>query len=134
MAELKTKKTEASVDQFIATIADETRRDDATALVQLMRKITKAEPKMWGAAIIGFGSQRLKYDSGRELDWFPVGFSPRKAATVVYGAIGYESSDTELAKLGKHKTGKGCLYINKLADIDLKVLKTMVEKSLKAKK
>ncbi|MEP6779208.1 MAG: DUF1801 domain-containing protein [Gemmatimonadaceae bacterium] len=98
-----------------------------------MRKVTKAEPKMWGPAIIGFGSVKLKYDSGRELDWFPVGFSPRKAATVVYGAINYEGVEDDLAKLGKHKTGKGCLYINELADVDLKVLKKMLEKVLKKK-
>ena len=133
MAELKTKKTESSVPKFIATIADETRREDAKALVEFMRKVTKAEPKMWGPAIIGFGSVKLKYDSGRELDWFPVGFSPRKAATVVYGAINYEGVEDDLAKLGKHKAGKGCLYINELANVDMKVLKKMLEKALKKK-
>ena len=133
MAELKTKKTDASVSKFIATIADETRRVDAKALVEFMRKVAKDEPKMWGSAIIGFGSCVLKYDSGRELDWFPIGFSPRKAATVIYGAINYEGAEDDLAKLGKHKTGKGCLYINKLADIDLKVLEKIMKKALKKK-
>ena len=133
MAELKTKQTEASVDKFVASIADESRREDAKELVKILQKITKAEPKMWGAAIVGFGSTRLKYESGRELDWFHIGFSPRKAANVLYGATGYENSAEDLAKLGKFKTGKGCLYINKLADIDLQVLTAMIERSLEAK-
>ena len=137
MAELKTKKTVASVEKFIASIGDKTRREDATALVAFLKKATKAEPKMWGSAIIGFGSTRLIYDSERELDWFPVGFSPRKANTVMYGLTSYPSSEDDLKKLaksGKQKTGKGCVYIKKLDDIDMKVLKTMVEKTLKNKK
>ncbi len=133
MAELKTKKTGASVEKFVASIADEPRRNDAKVLVKLLQKITKTEPNMWGAAIVGFGATRLKYESGRELDWFDIGFSPRKAANVLYGVTGYENSAEDLAKLGKFKTGKGCLYIAKLADVDLKVLQVMVERSLKAK-
>jgi len=136
MAELKTKKTVASVEKFIAGIADKTRRDDATALVAFLKKATKAEPKMWGSAIIGFGSTRLIYESGRELDWFPVGFSPRKANTVLYGLTSYPSFEADLKKLhksGKSEVGKGCIYFKKLEDVDMKVLKTMVERTLKRK-
>ena len=132
MAELKTKKTDANVAKFIENVGDKTRREDARTLVAFLRKVTKAEPKMWGTSIIGFGSCVLKYDSGRELDWFPVGFSPRKANTVVYYRK-YEKFEADLEKLGRHKTGGGCLYINKLEDIDLKVLKTMVERSMRIK-
>jgi hypothetical protein len=132
MAELKTKQTEASVEKFIAGVSDKGRRDDAKSLVSFLRKITKAKPKMWGSSIIGFGARRLIYDSGRELDWFIVGFSPRKANTVLYYGK-YPKFEDDLKKLGKHRTGGGCLYINKLEDIDLKVLKTMVEHSMKGK-
>jgi hypothetical protein len=132
MAELKTKKTEASVEKFIAGVSDKARRDDAKSLVSFLSKITKAKPKMWGSSIIGFGSRRLIYDSGRELDWFIVGFSPRKANTVLYYGK-YPKFEDDLKKLGKHRTGGGCLYINSLDDIDMKVLKTMVERSMKGK-
>ena len=134
MAELKTKKNDASVDAFIAGVADKTRREDAQTLVEFLRKTTTVEPKMWGTAIIGFGSCHLKYESGRELDWFPVGFSPRKANTVMYFHRKYAKYESDLARLGKHKGGKGCLYINKLEDIDLKILKTIVEATMKVNK
>ncbi len=134
MAELKTKATQASVDAFIESVGDATRHDDAKTLVALMRKATKQEPIMWGPAIIGFGSCVMSYDTGREMDWFPVGFSPRKANTVMYFTHGYSQLRDELAqlgKLGKKHDGKGCLYINKLSDIDLTVLATMVKKAMR---
>jgi len=130
MAELKTKKNAASVDSFLASVEDKGRREDAIAVCKLMQEATREKPAMWGSAIVGFGSQRLVYESGRELDWMVVGFSPRKANTVLYG-IGVEKQAELLAKLGKFKTGKGCLYINKLADVDVKVLKELVKGAMK---
>ncbi len=128
MAELKTKKTELSVDAFLKNIPEEQRRKDAFMIVDLMEKATKAKAKMWGTAIIGFGDQHLKYDSGRELDWFVMGFSPRKQnfALYIFGAI--EKQKALLKKLGKYKAGKGCLYIGKLEEIDLKILKEIIVK------
>ena len=132
-AELKTQATGADVDAFIDSVGDESQRADARTLVKLMSKATRAKPKMWGAAIIGFGSRVLKYESGRELDWMVIGFSPRKGATTLYlGAEVLQQADL-LNKLGKHKTGKGCLYIKSLADVDAKVLDAMIAKSVKGK-
>jgi hypothetical protein len=127
MAELKTKKTELSVDAFIKKIPEAQKRKDASIIIDMMEKATKAKPRMWGPAIIGFGDKRLKYDSGRELDWFVMGFSPRKQNLSLYvrGAVEGESLRK---KLGKHKTGKGCLYVNKLEEVDLSVLKEIIKK------
>src|SRR5689334_14668476 len=127
MAENKTKATKLSVSTFIDAISDQDRRADAKALVKLMQKASGEKPKMWGPSIIGFGSHHYVYDSGREGDMPVVAFSPRKSATVLYGL-----SDAEalLPKLGKHTRGKGCVYIKKLADVDLKVLEAMVAKSV----
>ena len=111
MAELKTKKTELSVDAFIKNIAEEQKRKDASIIIGLMEKTTKAKAKMWGSAIIGFGDHVLKYESGRELDWFVMGFSPRKQNFAFYISGAVEKQQSLLKKLGKHKTGKGCLYI-----------------------
>jgi Domain of unknown function (DU1801) len=133
MAGNKTKPTELSVAAFIETISDEARRSDAKALVELMQTATGEKPKMWGPSIIGFGSYHYTYESGREGDMPVVGFSPRKAATVLYGLIGSGDASAMLAKLGKHTTGKGCVYVKKLADVEQKVLKTMVSKSFKSK-
>lgn len=134
MADNKTKPTEQSVAAFIDTLSDETRRADAMALVKLMQRATGEEPKMWGPSIIGFGSYHYTYESGREGDMPLVGFSPRKAATVLYGAAKSSNSAAALlAKLGKHTTGKGCLNIKKLADVDLKVLETLIVESVTAK-
>ena len=130
MAENKTKPTEVSVAAFVSAIADETRRADAKALVKLMQGATGEKPKMWGTAIIGFGSYHYVYDSGREGDMPLVGFSPRKAATVLYLGLGAGGAEALLAKLGKHTTGKGCLYIKKLADVDIKVLQSLLAKSV----
>lgn len=133
MAELKTTKTVASVEKFLAGVADESRRADAIAVCALMQEVSKEKPTMWGSAIVGFGSHKLVYESGRELDWMRVGFSPRKVNTVLYG-LGIGKNAELLARLGKHKTGKGCLYINRLADIDVKVLKELVKRAMKAAK
>jgi len=126
MAELKTKKTELPVDDFIKKIQEPQKQKDAFIILGLMEKATKAKAKMWGTSIIGFGDKRLKYESGRELDWFIMGFSPRKANLVFYipGAVGKQPA--LLKKLGKHKTGKGCLYVNKLEEIDIAVLKEII--------
>jgi hypothetical protein len=131
MAELKTKATGADARAFIGKLSDATQRADAAALLELMRKASGSEPKMWGAGIIGFGSCTLRYPSGRELDWFPVGFAPRKSELVLYGTASADGREALLEKLGKHKLGKGCLYIKRLADVDLKVLRELIERSLK---
>ena len=130
MAELKTKKTELSVDAFIKKIPEAEKRKDAFAILELMEKATKAKGKMWGTAIIGFGDKVLKYDSGRELDWFVMGFSPRKQNFALYISGTVEKQQVLLKKLGKYKTGKGCLYINKLEEIDIAVLKEIINKGL----
>jgi hypothetical protein len=132
MADNKTKPTKLSVAAFIDSLTDQTRRSDAKALVKLMRAAAGEAPKMWGPSIIGFGSYHYKYDSGREGDMPIVAFSPRKAATVLYNLTGSSASAALLPKLGKHTTGKGCLYIKKLADVDQTVLETMVAKSVAA--
>jgi hypothetical protein len=134
MADNKTKPTKLSVAAFIEALTDQTSRADAKALVKLMQSATGEKPKMWGPSIIGFGSYHYTYESGREGDAPLIGFSPRKAATVLYGATGCGDSDALLAKLGKHSTGKGCLYIKKLADVDQRVLEDMVVKSVAAKR
>src|ERR1017187_2495821 len=132
MADNKTKPTKLSVAAFIDAITDQTRRSDAKALVKLMQSATGEKPKMWGPSIIGFGSHHYMYDSGREGDMPLACFSPRKAATVLYSMTGFSGSEALLAKLGKHTTGKGCLYVKKLADVDQKVLEAMVVKSVAA--
>jgi len=134
MADIKTKPTKLSAAAFIDALTDDTRRADAKALVKLMQSATGEKPKMWGPSIIGFGSHHYTYESGREGDMPMAGFSPRKAATVLYGLMGSGESAALLAKLGKHTTGKGCLYIKKLADVDREVLETLVVKSVAAKR
>ena len=124
---LKTQKTESSVNDFLNAIKDEQQRNDSIAIVKMMQQATGDKPKMWGAAIVGFGNVQLKYESGRELDWFKIGFSPRKQALTLYGLLGSAMQQELLNKLGKHKTGKGCLYINKLTDVDSKILTKMME-------
>jgi hypothetical protein len=132
MAENKTKPTELSVAAFIDSITDPARRADAKALAKLMQSASGEEPKMWGPSIIGFGSYHYKYESGREGDMPVIGFSPRKAANVLYGMRGASEADALLAKLGKHTTDKGCVYIKKLADVDQKVLEAMASKAVSA--
>jgi hypothetical protein len=131
MAELKTKRTEASVDDFIAGIADEQRRKDCTALLAMMKRVTKAPPKMWGASMVGFGSYHYRYASGREGDWFLSGFSPRKQDLTVYVMAGFEDYPELMARLGKYKTGKSCLYLKRLSDIDAAVLEKLIAASVK---
>lgn len=130
MAELKTKKTELSVDAFIRKVPEAQKRKDANIILELMEKATKVKGKMWGTSIIGFGDRHLKYESGRELDWFVMGFSPRKQNFALYISGTVEKQQSLLKKLGKHKTGKGCLYINKLDEVDMAVLKEIIDKGL----
>jgi hypothetical protein len=132
VAELKTKATEVSVADYIAAIPEEARRADATAIDALFRKVTGLEPKMWGPSIIGYGSYNYKYESGREGTMCRAGFSPRKSAHTLYVLGGLAESTPVaalLGKLGKHTTGKGCLYIKKLADVDLAVLEQLIAMS-----
>jgi len=132
MADNKTKPTKLSVAAFIGALTDQTRRKDAKVLVKLMQNAAGEKPQMWGPSIIGFGSYHYRYDSGREGDMPLIGFSPRKAATVLYNVIGFTDAKALLPKLGKHTTGKGCLYIKKLADVEQEVLEALVVKSLAA--
>ena len=134
MADNKTKPTKVSAAAFIDALTDETRRADAKALVKLMQSATGEKPKMWGPSIIGFGSYHYTYASGREGDMPLAGFSPRQAATVLYGLMRSGESEALLAKLGKYTTGKGCLYIKKLADVDRNVLETLIVKSVAGKR
>jgi len=129
MAELKTKATHASVDQFLQGIRDERKKEDCYQILKIMKKATKAEPKMWGTSIIGFGDYHYKYESGRENDWFLIGFSPRAQNLTLYTMGGFDQE--LLKKLGKYKTGKGCLYINKLEDVDTNVLSEVITASVK---
>jgi hypothetical protein len=130
MAELKTKATGASVNEFLQGIEDERKRADCYQILEIMKKATKSEPKMWGTSIIGFGDYHYKYETGRENDWFITGFSPRKQNLTLYMMGGFDQET--LKKLGKYKTGKGCLYINKLEDVDKKVLNELLSKSVKS--
>lgn len=131
MADLKTIPTKVNVDKFLKSITDEGKRSDCYQILELMKKATKAEPKMWGTSIVGFGKQHYVYESGRELDWFLMGFSPRKQNLTLYSMGGFNQFEDLLKQLGKYSTGKGCLYINKLADIDIKVLKKLIRQSVK---
>ena len=130
MAELKTKPTQESVDDFLNKIADERRRNDCRVVLDLMAEATGAEPQMWGASIVGFGRYRYKYESGREGEWMVTGFSPRKSDLTLYIIPGFERFPDLMKRLGKHKTGKSCLYIKRLDDIDLDVLRELVAKSV----
>src|SRR5215471_11249553 len=123
---LKTEKTESSVKDFLSTMKEDQKRGDSFAILEMMQKATGDEPKMWGSAIIGFGDITFKYESGRELGWFKIGFSPRKQSLVLYGLLNSDVKREMLKKLGKHSTGKGCLYINKLKDIDVEVLERII--------
>ena len=134
MAEVKTKPTSASVEDFINDVKDEQKRKDSFVLLEMMKKATGQEPILWSSSVIGFGIKRYKSSTtGREVDWLRIGFSPRKANLSLYISVGIKEHEAALKKLGKHKTGVGCLYINKLAEIDLKVLKEMIDASLNQK-
>ena len=131
MAELKTKKNKGRVITFLKGIKDQSVREDCEVISELMQAATKAEPAMWGTSIVGFGSYHYVYASGREGDWFICGFSPRKQNLTLYLMGGLEMQKDLLEKLGKHKTGKGCLYIKTLKDMDIRILKQMIKNSVK---
>jgi len=130
MAELKTRATDGDVAAFLASIEDEGRRSDAVAVCDLIARAAKAPPVMWGPAIVGFGHRTLRYPDGRETDWMAIGFSPRKASTTLYLAGGLDTYADLLADLGRHTTGKGCLYLKRLSDVDLAVLRSIVARSV----
>ena len=131
-AQIKTKETTASVADFINTIEDEQKRKDSQAILSMMEKATGEKPKMWGSSMIGFGNLRYKSAAtGREVDWFKIGFSPRKANLSLHMIVDMKQQADALSKLGKHKTGKGCLYINRLEDVDKKILEKMITAAAK---
>ena len=130
MAELKTKKNQASVASFLDRIQDPVQREESRVLVRLMKEVTRLQPRMWGTSIVGFGDHHYKYASGREGDTFLAGFSPRKGTLTLYIGQGFEARGPLLKKLGKHKTGVGCLYIKRLEDVDLAVLRQLVKASV----
>ena len=130
MSDLKTRPTALSVDAFVDAVDDEHKRADCRAVAELMADITGAEGVMWGSSIVGFGSYHYRYASGREGDFFEAGFSPRKRALTIYVMAGFAEYDDLLARLGKHRTGKSCLYVKRLADIDLDVLREMLIRSV----
>lgn len=135
MATLKTLRNDASVEGFINTVSDETKKTDSFTLLKMFSKITGEEPKMWGSGIIGFGSYHYKSDRSRqEGDWPLTGFSPRKQNLTLYFMLGFKDHANLLAKLGKHKTSVGCLYINKLADVDLNILEKLIIESFETMK
>jgi predicted CopG family antitoxin len=130
MAEAKTKPTKESVDDFISKVADEKRRNDCQNVLKIMKEVVQAEPEMWGTSIVGFGRYRQKGSNGKEVEWMIMGFSPRKTDLTLYILPGVESFPDIMSRLGKHKTGKSCIYLKKLDDIDLNVLKELASKSL----
>jgi len=134
VAELKTKPGAGSVARFLTGIADEATRKDCETLVKLMKSVTRAEPVMWGPGIVGFGSYHYVYESGREGDWFLAGFAPRKGNLTLYIMSGFPEHAALMQQLGKHKTGGSCLYVKRLADIDLKVLRALVTASVRSVK
>lgn len=131
LAEIKTKQTTASVEDFISSVKNEQKRKDSLVLLEMMKKASGEEPKMWGSSLIGFGNKRYKSPAtGREVDWLLIGFAPRKANLSLYLMVDIKKQAATLKKLGKHKTGVGCLYINTLEDVDLKVLNELIDSSL----
>jgi hypothetical protein len=134
VAEAKTKPTDQSVASFIKKIPDPQTREDCLAIAKLMKEATTSEPRMWGSAIVGFGTRRIQYAGGREADWPLIAFSPRKQNLTLYIMSGSGSYTELLKKLGKHSVGGGCLYIKRLSDIDLPTLKKLIRESVKQKK
>ncbi len=130
MSELKTQKNDAIVEDFLNSVEPEKKREDSFAIIEMMKQVTGEEAVMWGASIVGFGSYHYKYASGRENDWFLVGFSPRKQNLTLYIMSGFDHYDALLSDLGKYKTGKSCLYINKLEDVDEGVLQELIKQSV----
>jgi len=130
MAELKTKVTDKSVKDFLDSVTDERKRQDSYQILKLMERVTGSQPKMWGDSIVGFGTYHYRYASGREGDWLLTGFSPRKQNLTLYIMAGFDEYEGLLNRLGKYKTGKSCLYINRLADVDLSVLEELIRRSV----
>ena len=130
MSEPKTKKTQASVAKFLST-QPEQKREDCRVIIALMQTASGTKAEMWGSAIIGFGTYHYKYATGREGDWMRIALSPRKQNISIYIMDGFSKYEKLLAKLGKHKLGRSCLYINKLEDVNIKVLRTLIERSIK---
>jgi hypothetical protein len=134
LAEIKTKQTDSSVDDFINSVKVEVKRKDSFIILKLMQKASNEKPKMWGSSMIGFGNKIYKSPAtGREVEWFKIGFSPRKANISLHLVLDIKKYAAELKKLGKHKTGVGCLYINKLDDVDMKVLEKLINVAAKIK-
>ena len=131
MTELKTKASDASVNDFLDSVPNDQVRNDCQTIVQIMQDATNSSAKMWGSSIIGFGTYHYRYASGREADWMRIGFSPRKQNMVLYIASGFEEYEKLLAQLGKHSTGKSCLYIKKLSDVDVPTLEKLIQASIK---
>jgi len=130
MSDTKTRPTDADVEAFLNKVENKTRKEDSFTVMEMMKEVTKMNPVMWGSSVVGFGSYHYKYKTGREGDMPLIGFSPRKQNLTLYIMDGFENRDEILEKLGKYKLGKSCLYINKLQDVDLSVLKEMMQKSL----
>ena len=130
MAELKTKPNDKSIADYLNSVENDTKREDSFTILELMKEVTGVEPIMWGDSIIGFGTYHYKYASGREANWFLTGFSPRVQNLTLYIMDGFDEYDALLGKLGKHSTGKSCLYVKRLENIDLDILREMVEKSV----
>ncbi len=131
MTELKTRPNDKNVKEFLNNVENKRRREDGFKILKLMQEVTQEPPIMWGDSIVGFGSYHYEYASGREADWLAIGFSPRKQSLTVYIMDGFEKYSELLQKLGKHKTGKSCLYINKLDDVNISVLKELMIESVK---
>ena len=130
MTELKTQKNDANVEDFLNAIDHDRKREDSFTILNIMREVTGEEPAMWGSSIVGFGSYCYQYASGREGEWFLTGFSPRKQNLTLYIMAGFDAYDAMLEKLGKYKTGKSCLYINKLEEVDVQVLRELIHHSV----
>jgi hypothetical protein len=133
-AELKTQVNEASVTDFLNSVEDEQKRKDSFDIMKMMKRVTKADPRMWGTSIVGFGSYHYKGASGREGDWMLIGFSPRKQNLTLYIMPGFERYPELMKRLGKYSTGKSCLYIKRLSDVDVDVLKELMDESVKMMK
>lgn len=130
MAELKTKQTDASVEDFINSVENETRRNDAFKILEIMTEVSQSEAKMWGPSIIGFGNYKYKYPKGKEMDWMEVAFSPRKQNLVFYITGGFDNYESLVGQLGKVKISKGCIYANKLSDVNENILRQLISESL----
>ncbi len=129
--EIKTRPTDTSVEAFLNSVADEQQRAESFRILEMFKRVTGEEPVMWGPAIVGFGSRLIKYESGRELDWMITGFSPRKGNHTLYVLCGSKKEEAQLAKLGKYKTGKSCLYIKRLSDVDEAVVEQLIAEAIK---